>query len=201
MLNRYIALDLETTGFSATSSDIIEIGAWKIEDGVAKEKFCTYVRPYSYIPRNIQQLTGITPEMVKDSPVLEEILFEFFDWCSDYPFVGHNIQFDYSFLVTKGKNIGLDFTLSKSRMGIDTLKLSKKYLNLQSNKLKDVLDYFNIEYDEDSLHSAKVDSYMCKLLIDRFNTIVKGADLIPSPLDEDGRKYGTVTNEETLSFE
>ena len=64
MLNNYIALDLETTGFSPKNSDIIEIGAWKIKDGVVKEQFCTYVRPYVYIPRNIQQLTGITMDIL-----------------------------------------------------------------------------------------------------------------------------------------
>ena len=33
-MDTYIALDLETTGYSAESSEIIEIGAWKVEKGV-----------------------------------------------------------------------------------------------------------------------------------------------------------------------
>ena len=202
MLKNYIALDLETTGFSPSSSDIIEIGAWKIKDGVVKEKFCTYVRPYVYIPRSVEQLTGITMDTVKDAPTIEEILFEFHSWCEDYAFVGHNISFDYSFLVEKGKNVGLDFTLEKMRKYVDTLKLSRSNLNLSSNKLEDLVNYFNISLENNKLHSASVDSYMVKLIIDRFNEILgNSSQLEPVLFDEIDKNYGKVTNMNTLSFE
>ena len=202
MLLDYIALDLETTGFSPESSDIIEIGAWKVCNGVVKDKFCTYIRPYVYIPLNIQQLTGISMETVKDAPVLEEVLFDFFDWCEDLPFVAHNLKFDYSFLVAKGNNLGLDFTLQKQRKGLDTLKLSRNNLNLSSNKLEDLVNFFDIDIDTENLHSAKVDSYMLKLIMDRFNDLISNkSQLIPDFIDKDTTQYGSVTNKAVLSFE
>lgn len=58
----FIAVDLETTGFSTDTCDIIEIGAWKVKDGVVVDKFNTLVRPILYIPRTVQNITGITME-------------------------------------------------------------------------------------------------------------------------------------------
>ena len=47
----FVSVDLETTGFSPFSNEIIQIGAWKIKDGVVVDKFDTYVKPIQYIPR------------------------------------------------------------------------------------------------------------------------------------------------------
>ena len=124
----YIVLDLETTGFSPETCEIIEIGAWKVKEGVVVDKFCTLVRPLTYIPRDVQSITGITNEMVATCDTMEVILPEFFDFCEDLPFLGHNLPFDYRFLEYRGKFIGVDFSLKGSRLGIDTLYLSKKLL-------------------------------------------------------------------------
>ena len=94
----FVSLDLETTGFSPYNNEIIQIGAWKIKDGVVVDKFDTYVKPIQYIPREVQALTKITPDMVADYPSVDEILPEFYAFCEDLPFLGHNLQFDYNFL-------------------------------------------------------------------------------------------------------
>ena len=147
-MNSYISIDLETTGFSTDTCDIIEIGAWKIKDGVVVDKYCSLVRPYMYIPRNIQQITGITMEDVEDCEPIEPNLISLFEFCEELPFLGHNLQFDYRFLLSKGKNIGLDFSLNGTRTGTDTMKLAKSLLNLDSNKLQDVANHFNIHLDD-----------------------------------------------------
>lgn len=201
----YIALDLETTGFSPETCDIIEIGAWKIKDGVAVDKFCTLVRPIMYIPRNVQELTGITMEDVKDCETIEPVLLEFYDWCERLPFLGHNLKFDFNFLVTKGKPLGLDFTLDDSRCGIDTLNLCKHLLKLESNKLEDVARYFNISVGsstKDRFHRAEFDAYMTKLIYDRFRLNFSGISEVTfaEALSFKNDKYGKATITDTLSF-
>lgn len=201
----YVSVDLETTGLSPETSDIIEIGAWKIKQGVVVDKFVTLVRPIVYIPRTVQEMTGITMEDVADCQTIEPTLLEFHDWCEGLPFLGHNLPFDYKFLCYKGKFVGLDFSLSGARCGIDTLTLSKAYLTLPHNKLQDVAEYFNIQLagDRGGYHRAGYDSYITKLVYDRF---VYGFPNIldistPKQLSVNEGKYGTPTNTDTLSFD
>ena len=199
----YVSLDLETTGFSPETCDILEVGAWKIKDGVVVDKFCTLVRPVMYIPRTIQSITGITEEMVADCDTIEPVLFEFFDFCEDLPFLGHNLAFDFKFLQYKGKFIGLDFSLGGTRQGIDTLSISKQYVNTPSHKLEDLAEYFNIDTGKrKDFHRAEYDSYITKLLYDRLlfaNTNVLGV-VNPVLLNTDSKKYGKAVNNDTLSF-
>lgn len=204
-MNTFISVDLETTGLSPEVSDIIEIGAWKVKDGVVVDKFVTLVRPVMYIPRTVQEMTGITMEDVADCQTIEPTLLEFHDWCGDMPFLGHNLPFDYRFLCHKGKFIGLDFSLGSTRCGIDTLTLSKSYLTLANNKLETVASHFNIQLQSDrgGYHRAGYDAYVTKLVYDRF---VYGfpniaSISIPQQLDTNNGKYGKATNMDTLSFE
>lgn len=200
----YITVDLETTGLAVDTSDIIEIGAWKVKNGTVVDKFCTLVRPIIYIPRTIQEMTGISMEDVKDCETIEPVILEFFDWCEDLPFLGHNLQFDFKFLMAKGKVVGVDFSLGGKRAGIDTLKLSKTLLKLPNNKLKTVADSMNITLDDKKggYHRAAYDSYITKLVYDRF--LVNNTNVLivstPELLVEDSNKYGEVTNNATLDF-
>lgn len=206
-MNEYVSVDLETTGLSPETSDIIEIGAWKIKDGVVVDKFVTLVRPVIYIPRTVQEMTGITMDDVADCQTIEPTLLEFHDWCSNLPFLGHNLPFDYRFLCHKGKFIGLDFSLNGARCGIDTLALAKSYLQLPNNKLETVAKSFNIEVtggrERSGYHRAGYDSYITKLVYDHF---VYGFPNIldirtPKQLTSNDGKYGTPTNMDTLSFD
>ena len=201
----FVSVDLETTGFSPFNNEIIQIGAWKIKDGVVVDKFDTYVKPIQYIPREVQAITKITPDMVSDYPSIDEILPEFFNFCEDLPFLGHNLQFDYNFLLTKGKDIGLDFSLKGYRTGIDTLKLAKKFFpNFPKHTLEYLVDKFNILTGECNYHNASFDAYMTKLVYDRFlynpNTMV-GSRLPLLLTDNKNTQYGKVENNGTLSFD
>lgn len=201
----YVSLDFETTGLSPETSDIIEIGAWKVQDGVVVDKYCTLVRPVLYIPRTVQDMTGITMDMVADAQTIEPELLEFFDWLGDMPLLGHNLSFDYRFLCYKGKFVGLDFSLGGTRHGIDTMKLSKDYLTLSHNKLEDVVHHFGIDVGSRNgqFHRAGYDAYATKLVYDRFLYSYPNILSVTTPkqLDENDGKYGRATNMDTLSFD
>lgn len=202
----YISVDLETTGFSPETCDIIEIGAWKVKEGVVVDKFLTLVRPIMYIPRTVQEMTGITMDDVADCQTIEPTIVEFHDWCEGMPFLGHNLPFDYKFLCFKGKYAGVDFSAGGTRQGIDTLALSRQYLNLPGNKLQDVAEYFNIHVEaaQGSMgyHRAGYDSYITKLVYDHF---LYGYPNIlpistPTKLDDKDGKYGKPVIMDTLDF-
>ena len=74
MTNSYIALDLETTGLEARLEKITEIAALRVVDGRVEERFVTLVNPMRQLGERIRELTGITDDMVKDAPVIGDII-------------------------------------------------------------------------------------------------------------------------------
>ena len=92
----YVVFDLETTGFSAKSDKIIEIGAVKVEKGEIIDRFSTFVNPEIPIPFRIEQLTSINDNMVIQAPKIEEVLPKFMEFCKGCIMVAHNADFDMS---------------------------------------------------------------------------------------------------------
>ena len=199
----YISLDLETSGFSPTQNEILEIGAVKVVDGVTVGKFSQIIKPLGYVSRGVLDVTGLTREQLNNGENLETTLQEFYDFCEDFPILGHNIGFDYRFLVEKCKHIGLDFSLNKRRLGVNTLEIARKYLSLPSNKLLDVARYLGVPFDESKLHRAEYDAIITKMVYERMQanwgdlTDVKN----PKLLDKDANNYGRVVNNDALDFE
>ena len=86
----YVVFDIETTGFSQTYDEIIEIGAHKVKGGIISETFSTFINPGRSIPNKITELTSITDEMVKDAPGIVEALNNFMEFSKGAIWVAHN---------------------------------------------------------------------------------------------------------------
>ena len=151
----YVVFDIETTGFSAVTDRIIEIGAVKVEDGKITDKFSTYVNPKRPIPFRITELTSITDEMVIDSPDIETILPQFIEFIGDAVLVAHNASFDVGFIEQncKRQKIEADFTY------VDTVALARVLLPaLNRFKLDTVAKALNISLEN---HHRAVDDAGC----------------------------------------
>jgi len=97
--NKYVVIDLETTGNSPKKGDkIIQFAAVVIEDGQIIEEYSSLVNPGLSIPPFIEELTGINDEMVKESPAFSEIAPKVLTLLEGGYFVAHNVLFDLSFL-------------------------------------------------------------------------------------------------------
>lgn len=130
----YCLLDIETTGFSFRTDKITEIGVLKYVDGKIVDTFETFVNPEIPIPEHITKLTGITDEMVKDAPKIDEAMKQFIDFVGeDSILVAHNATFDLGFLKYNAEAIGLKL----DNTYIDTLVLAKQiYPDLKKYKLR-----------------------------------------------------------------
>ena len=107
MGQRWLFLDVETTGSTATRDRVTEV-AWVLLDGetgqVSKESHL--VNPDARIPAFIQQLTGITDDMVADAPRFSAIAPRLAAAMEGAVFVAHNARFDYGFIKNEFKRIG-----------------------------------------------------------------------------------------------
>ncbi|WP_018750954.1 PolC-type DNA polymerase III [Paenibacillus sanguinis] len=126
----YIVFDIETTGLSVTQNKIIEIAAVKMEDGKEVDRYATFVNPHVRIPYNIQQLTNINDEMVKDAPEAEEVLKQFVQFAGDAVLVAHNARFDVDFVNAKLKELGLP---EMTNPVLDTLELARMLFPTMKN--------------------------------------------------------------------
>lgn len=143
MINTYISIDLETTGLNPKHDKIIEIGAVKVVDGQTVDTFSTFVNPGCRLEDRIVELTGITDEMLKGAPDMEEIFPKLEAFLGELPFVGHSILFDYSFL----KKAAVNGKRSFEKQGIDTLKIARKYLaELEHRNLDFLCEHYQIPH-------------------------------------------------------
>ena len=159
MIKNYVAFDLETTGLSAETDYIIEIGALKVIEGKVCERFMTFVKPPISISPMITNITGITNEMVASAENTEKIIRDFVLFCEDYPLVGHNIMFDYKFTKKYTDMYDLQF----EHVGIDTLQIARKvHKDLESKSLGRLCEYYHIQNQaahrayHDALATAKL---------------------------------------------
>lgn len=127
---KYIVLDIETTGFSRQDDRIIEIAADEYTNGKISRQFHSYINPERHIPPTITQLTGISDADVKDAPGIGEIKKDFMAFIGRTPLVGHNIvRFDIPFLDAQ-------LGVKTQNQQFDTLDLSKRvFPGLPSYKL------------------------------------------------------------------
>ncbi|MCH8114367.1 MAG: DEAD/DEAH box helicase family protein [Chloroflexi bacterium] len=93
-----ISLDLETTGTSASSDHIIEVGAVKFRGDDQIDTFSELVNPHRRLSSFIVGLTGITQDDVDSAPDWDEIKPRLAEFISGVPIIGHNVGFDASFL-------------------------------------------------------------------------------------------------------
>ncbi len=107
----FVVIDLETTGGAPhLGAAITEIGAIKSRGGEVLGEFKTFVDPGHLVPVYITELTGITDEMLFQSPKIELLLpqlFEFLGAPEETVLVAQNAPFDLSFLTFATRESGL----------------------------------------------------------------------------------------------
>ena len=137
----YCIFDLETTGFNPDTDGITEVAVCKVKNGEIIDEFTTFVNPEKPIPYNVQELTHITDDMVKDAPKMDEMIPKFLEFCKDSVLVAHNAHFDVSFIANKSEKLGLDF----KPYVIDTYEMSLELYNgVENHKLGTLVEYLGI---------------------------------------------------------
>ena len=139
---RYIIFDLETTGLSAATERIIEIGAVKVENGEISESFDLFVDPEKTITPEITRLTSITNEMVAGAPKEADALEQFFRFCDGCDIlVAHNADFDMGFLRAAIRRCGRE----EDPVQIDTLVMARAmYPELKKHKLDTIAERLGV---------------------------------------------------------
>lgn len=169
----YTVLDTETTGLAPSQGDeIIAIAAVRIVNGriLHQEVFDCLVNPRRPIGEAARAVHGLSPDMLRGMPVIEEVLPRFHHFVEDTVIVGHNVAFDMRFFELKEKATGIRL----DNPVLDTLLLaSVVHPQQEENSLEGIAARFGIRVTGrhtalgDAMTTASVFVAMIPLLADR----------------------------------
>jgi DNA polymerase-3 subunit epsilon len=167
----FVVLDLETTGCSAASCEITEVGALKFCGGERIGTFQTLVEPGVPIPDFIASLTGITDDMVWRAPRIDAVLPSLLEFIRGAVIVGHNVRFDMSFLRASAERHGYEMTNAT----LDTWGLARRLLidEVEDNRLSTLARYFRTEVEpcHRAWDDAAATSELLHALLERLGTM------------------------------
>ncbi|MBR1392302.1 MAG: type I-E CRISPR-associated endoribonuclease Cas2 [Ruminococcus sp.] len=138
----YVLLDIETTGLSCESCEILEIAAVTVSAGKITEQ-CSFLINVDSIPDEIEQLTGISMQHISSEGIdLKIALEKIFDTIDDKNVLIYNAPFDLGFLKKAAEKCSLDFP---DIYTVDVMELARKQVkNTPDHKLKTVAESLGI---------------------------------------------------------
>ncbi|KRM72133.1 hypothetical protein FC34_GL001117 [Lacticaseibacillus brantae DSM 23927] len=146
-----VAIDVETTGLNSESDALLSIGAVKTNG----EEFYRLIKVEVDIPPKIQELTGISTQLLDDLGVpLATALEELLTFAGQKNLIGYNAKFDEGFLLAAMEKVGIDATDFAIRDLIPAVKKHSRFL--PNYRLETVLKEFDVE--NQNPHNALADA-------------------------------------------
>ena len=164
----FIGFDIETTGTLSHQDLIVEIAAVRFQEGRIQESYQSFIGIESVMPEQATAINGITDDMLKGQPSVQEVLADFAAFCEDRLLVAHNAIFDFQFLA---RDIKKNQTPAPRGPVLDTYTLAKRVFPRMANyKLATLCDYLKIKGD--TFHRARADAVACgRLFLQILNRI------------------------------
>lgn len=173
-LNKFVIVDIETTGNSLKKGDrIIQFASVTIEEGAITDTYTTFINPETEISPFITELTGIDNELVDEAPKFSEIADDILRIMEGACFVAHNVHFDLSFLQDELEYAGREKLVCPI---LDTVELSRILMpTLESYKLQEIANFAG--FDHDRPHQADSDALVTA---EWFLTLLEKAKNLPA---------------------
>lgn len=160
-------VDVETTGALGHNARVIEVSILQatLANGIEHQE-THLINPQVKIPGFITRITGITSEMVAPAPPPDAVWPQCLPLLSaDRTFTAHNLDFDYSFLRSEYKRLGVRF-YKPPLQKLCTVILSRMLLaDLPSRSLPNLIKHFG--FNIGTSHRAEADTLACWLLAEK----------------------------------
>ena len=121
----FVVFDLETTGLSAATGRICEIGAVRVRALESVDEFQTLVDPRVAMPAPISRLTGLHDPELRQAPRVATAVRGFVAFAGDTTLVAHNARFDLSFLDRQLERL---YGRRRVAPALDTVALARRLL-------------------------------------------------------------------------
>lgn len=161
---RFIVFDTETTDVTKAKR-ACEVAMMEIDPETLEEKgrVSSLINPGIPISTKASEINGITDEMVKDAPTIEDWVMDTFGGRleGEVALIGHRIAFDRPLFEPIGHAVHM----------LDTLVLAQVYLTpeegrpLENRKLGTLKAYLGLEGGDGDLHRGMEDVVVCHQLL------------------------------------
>ncbi len=196
---REIALDTETTGLDPASGHrVVEIGCVEMIGHIRTgNHFHTYLNPERDMPREAENIHGLSSEFLKDKPTFKIIARSFLEFIGDDPLVIHNASFDLKFL--NAELNALDLPLIDAARATDTVLIARRMFPGSPANLDALCKRFAIDTSARTKHGALLDA---ELLADVYLELKGGrqSSLLAKPATMATNNEQPTTNNEPLEF-
>src|SRR5215471_606004 len=155
---REVVLDTETTGLDpADGHRVIEIGCVELLDHFPSGKiFQAYLNPERPVPRDSQDIHGLTDAFLADKPMFTRVVDEMFAFLGDAPIIIHNAGFDLKFLNAELHRIGHK-PIPYAR-AIDTIEIAKSKIPGARYSLDELCRRYGVDLSARDKHGALLDA-------------------------------------------
>lgn len=107
MMERYVVLDVETTGFQPGPDRVVEVALVVVERGRRMAVYQSLVNPGIPTKAGARAVNGITDAMLADAPTPAEVWSQVVELIGASPVVAHNARFDCGFVHHELRLLGL----------------------------------------------------------------------------------------------
>ena len=150
-------IDFETTGMSPDMGDrATEVGVVIVENGAIVDRYQSLMNSDAHIPYFIEQLTGISNEMIRNAPPADRVMGELARFAGHLPLVAHNASFDSRFLDAEWGRIGYR---RQQEFACSMLLARRIYQGAPDHKLGTLVNYLGLP-DDARHHRALADAEM-----------------------------------------
>ena len=162
--SRYVAIDVETTGFSPQNGDrVIQLALSEITEAVwlAQKRQTQWnlsatawtFNPQCRIPAAASRVHGIYDKDVADADLFSDGVDEIREFIGDAALVAHNAKFDRGFVESEFRRAG---AAPLPNRWVCTLELARERLDLRSYKLGYILKRLGLPHENahDAAHDA-----------------------------------------------
>lgn len=165
-------VDLETTGATANVDRITEIGIVEVDADGSVREWQQMVNPGRRIAPFVERLTGISNAMVASAPPFAEVAEEVLRRLQGRLFIAHNASFDYGFLQSEFRHLGIDFRAQV----VCTVKLSRAlYPEFKRHSLDALIERHQLQAN--GRHRALADAQLIHQFWQKIHVDRKPADI------------------------
>ena len=150
-------IDFETTGSSpGQGARATEIAAVLVQDGRLIGHYQSLMNSGAWVPPFIEQLTGISNEMLAGAPPIEQVMREVMQFTRGCPLVAHNAAFDRGFWQAESQRAGCE--TDPAHAFACTVRLSRRLYPQAPNHRLGTLAAYHALPDAGRAHRALADA-------------------------------------------
>lgn len=194
-----VFFDIEATGLNVIRDRIVQIALIKFsKKGGKPEELEMLINPGIPIGEEAMQVHGITPKMLKNKPIFQQVAQQLYDFIGNADLAGYNSnRYDVPMLMEEFARVGFEFSTKRRRL-IDVQRI---FYKMEPRTLSAALKFYcnqEIENAHDALADVRATIAVLKGQLQRYDGVdYKDADgrIIATPIQNNMQAIHDFTND------